>query len=211
MKKHFLTGLVIIFPAAITLVIVNFLIKILTAPFLAATQYIIYSISTDQGFLYIMRNPFVLDFTSKVLVLLFIFAVIIAIGFLGQQFFLTTAFKYGDRLMHKIPLANKIYKSVQEVVHNIFVKSTPNFSQAVLLPFTFSGSTAIGFVTKDSLPISKLEGASDLVSVFVPGTPNPMLGFMVILPKSKLTPLDMPLEEAVKFVVSCGVLYKSNP
>jgi uncharacterized membrane protein len=206
MKKYFLTGLVIILPVVITLLIANFLIKFLTAPFMKATLYLLHSLHYTQVYV----DPTILALISKILILILLLSVIIFAGFLGDQLFIPTIFQYVDRLIHKIPLANKIYKATQEVLQNIFVSSTQNFSKTVLIPFPQEKSLAIGFITQDNIPIANMDGVQDLVCVFVPGTPHPMMGFMIMAPKNKLTPTDLPLEEAIKFVVSCGVIYKQN-
>lgn len=205
MKKHFLTGLVIILPAFLTLVVLQYLINFLTKPFLGITQYVIVTLFGNNGWSTI-DPPLFITLLSQGLILLALFFGLILVGFLAKMLLVNTLIKLGDKIIHNIPLASKIYKGVQEISQSIFMNDKPKFSQVVLVPFPYSNARAIGFITREETSVEN--STEELVTVFLLGTPNPMMGFMLMLPRHQITPLDMPLEDAMKFVASCGVVYK---
>jgi uncharacterized membrane protein len=201
MKKNFFTGLGIILPVVFTLLILLFLINLLTTPFLDLAQWIL---GEMPSFVRSIQAEVIL---SKLLILGAIVALTLFMGVLGN-FFLTHYFiKLGDLILHNIPLVNKIYKAIQDVVHTLFKQDeNPRFSKVVLVPFPYKESKALGFVVNDDLPKNSDEEFRDLVSVFVPATPNPTMGFNLLFKKNELTYIDMGVEEALKCIVSCGVM-----
>ena len=123
MKKHFLTGLVLFLPAFLTLLILNFLMNLLTKPFIGITEYLLSWLG--------LQSPEVIAVLSQIFILLFLVGIILFVGLLGQQILMHRLLKFGDRMMQKIPLANKVYKGLQEILQNLLLKEKPNFSQWV--------------------------------------------------------------------------------
>jgi uncharacterized membrane protein len=206
-KKHFLTGLALILPLVLTLFIVNFVLGWVTRPFMGIVQSLLTFVLPGSSSL--IHNPFVLRLISQILILFLLAAFIIGLGFLTETFLMRKAIKIGDAVFHAIPVANKVYKAVQDVLKNLFNQERPSFSQVALVPFPQSNTMAVGFVTQ-SAPVN-IEG-KDLqgyTSIFLPGTPNPMMGFILLVPQDKVKKVSMSFEEAVKFVASCGVIYRS--
>lgn len=206
LKQYFLTGLAILLPAIITIMILVFFVSLVTAPFVDITA----SIFTYYGifhtpFLFLKPDQVVL-IMSRIIVFFGLIGIIFAVGFLGRLIFVRYLGYLGDYLIHRIPLINKIYKAVQDVVHTLFNPSKETkFSRVVLVPFPHAGMRSIGLVTQTELP----EGSNtqqDKISVFVPGTPNPSMGFMLLYKNEETIPLDMKVDEALKFLISCGVI-----
>lgn len=190
MKRHFITGLVILLPIALTFAIVSFFLNFLTAPFAS----------------YIKEAPFN-DLLLKVAAVLVVLLGLTVIGFLCQTLALHYVFKWADALFHRIPLLNRVYKAAQDVMQSLFSTDKPSFSQAVLVPFPMKGNYAVGFLVSKSLPEGSDLDDPNLMSIFVPGTPNPMMGFMLLIKKEDVIPIDLPVDDAVRFVVSCGVKF----
>src|SRR5262249_34263523 len=111
----------------------------------------------------------------------------------------------GDYLIHKIPLINRIYKLSQDVVHTFFGTGKPAFTKVVWVPFPEKKSYILGMIASDSLHAESDPKFTDNVSIFVPCAPNPIFGFMMIYKRDQLITLDISTEEALKFIVSCGV------
>lgn len=207
-KKYFFTGLAILLPAVLTFIIIAFIINLLTKPFLGPVVSIF-----DQHDLF--NEPFlffsgttVLLIASKIIILFALIAIIIGVGVLGELFLIRWLRHAGDFLLHRIPFLNKIYKPVQDIVHTIFVRKSEktSFSKVVLVPFPHRETLSIGMITNSG----DMEGADleyrDQISVFVPGTPNPAMGFMLMFRKEQLIYTDIKVDEAFKFCVSCGVI-----
>lgn len=206
MKKHFLTGLAILLPAIITLFFVTFVINFLTKPFIGLMQRILihYDI-LNHPFLFFSANQ-VLFFSSKILALVFLIGLTLLLGLIGRFVFLNYFFKMGDYLIHRIPIINKIYKAIQDVTHTILKPESKSFSQSVLVRFPNSNTLAVGLISNEKLPLESDLKFHDLISVFVPGTPNPSMGFMLMYRKEQLIYLDTKVEDAFKFVISAGVI-----
>jgi uncharacterized membrane protein len=200
MKKYFATGIVVLLPLALTFWIVSFIINILTTPFMGMAETILSAIGLqDVSFLFLSSNQ-VLQYSSQILVLVFLFAVIVGIGAVGRHFFFKYLMKIGDKILHKIPVISTVYKTTQELIQTILTTTNKSFKQVVLVPFPTVDSWSIGLVTRDDIEIEKR------VAVFIPTTPNPTSGFLVMFTREQIIPLDMKVEEALRYVISCGVL-----
>jgi len=202
MKRNFLTGLAILLPIALTLWILGLLIDFLTHPFIGSVENLI---SVDLGS-FSQTTRGLLLFGSKMLILFILAAFILTVGYFGQLFFFRSLFHYGDLLLHRIPFVNKIYKATQDVVKTLFQEETTTFSQVVLVPFPHEKARSIGFITKRDQAAYMDEQHGHKVSVFVPGTPNPTMGFMLLYDRNTLIFTELSIEEALKFVISCGVM-----
>lgn len=191
MKNNFLTGLVILLPIALTFWILSFLVNLLTNPFAGLVESLFNYYQLQRSW-----TPFV----TKGLILAVLIGLVFIAGVIGRFLFLNPLFKLGDRLLHRIPLVNKVYKASQDVVHSLFSEEKTSFSQVVLVPFPNGRSLSIGLISGKESP------SGEKISVFVPGTPNPTMGFMLLFHKEQLIPLNIKVDEALKFVVSCGVI-----
>lgn len=208
MKRYFVTGLAILLPMVLTLLIARFFLSFLTKPFIGITQQLLAFLIGTEGVL--SRFPGLIKFFSQFIILLFLFGFIIFIGVIAKQFIANFLLTQTDRILHSLPIVNKIYKASQEVIHGLFKSSAPSFSKVVLVSFPHSKSKVLGFITREEFPLLNSSGQEDYVSVFVPGAPNPTIGFMVMLSKAKLTLTDLKVEEALKFIVSCGVILENK-
>jgi uncharacterized membrane protein len=206
MKKYFSTGLAILLPIVLTVLIVNFLVNFLTKPFLAPTKALIAHFNFFQTHFLLLDDMTIVTFVSKVLILLFLVCFIALIGFLGKLFLIDYLFRLGDYFLHKLPYVNKIYKGCQDIVHSLFSSSSKTFSQVALVSFPYSHNLSLGLVIGEPITIKPTSPElNDLVSVFVPCAPNPSFGFILILKKEQLVFANMKVDEAMKFIVSCGV------
>lgn len=186
MKKHFLTGLAIVLPIIVTFFLILFIVNFLTAPFLAHS------------------------FISKTIVLVVLFFAIAALGYSAEYFFIHSLIKWGEKLIFKIPLIGKVYQSVQDILHTFF-GNPEQFSKTALAEFPNEKSTTLGFITNDHLIIQGKEEMGPFSAFYVPGNPNPMMGFLILVPKEKLKRADLVMREASRFIFSCGILKPENP
>ncbi|HSX10253.1 MAG TPA: DUF502 domain-containing protein [Chlamydiales bacterium] len=204
MKKYFITGLVTLLPLAVTIWVAHFIIDFLTKPFVGMMRALAEMVPIGSlGF--ISKESFI-RVISPFLVLIWLFFVMLFLGFVARRFFFKHMIRFGDRLLYKIPLVNKVYKTSKEIVKALFGSSTGSFKQVVMIPFPYHGCYCIGLIARDA-PVTCSNAEHDqLVSVFVPTTPNPTTGFLVMSHKSELIHLNMKSEEAIKYIVSCGVI-----
>ncbi|HEX2583285.1 MAG TPA: DUF502 domain-containing protein, partial [Chlamydiales bacterium] len=94
----------------------------------------------------------------------------------------------------------------KEIIHILFASDKNSFKQVVMVHFPDPESYCLGLISRESPPLCAEKKGEDMVSVFLPTTPNPTTGFMIISPKKDLIFLDMKSEEAIKYIVSCGVI-----
>lgn len=204
-KKCFTTGLAILLPSLLTLMIVIFFINLVTTPFLEPVKALISQLDLFQHKLHLGESSALITGVSKVLVLLLLFGFILFVGSIGKFIFIDYLIQWGDSVFHKVPYINKIYKVFQDVIRNIFSSSSKSFSQVVFVPFPNNKNFSIGLVTCESVVIQNFKHKEEWVSVFVPETPNPSAGFLLFVKKKQLVFSNMKVEEAMKFVVSCGI------
>ncbi len=206
MKKYFITGLVILLPLTLTIAIIMFMVNLFTAPFIGVVQSILSWFGLlNTGFLFLSAQE-IQVVVSKIIVLVLLFFLTVALGILGRWFFFHYMISLWDYVLHRIPLVSSIYKACQEVIKTLFEPNTKSFKQVVLVPFPSLDTYSIGLVTGDpmtGLPHMKEE---KVFSVFVPTTPNPTSGFIMLFAEKDIVFLEMKVEDALKYILSCGVV-----
>lgn len=194
MRRNFMTGLAILLPVFITYWLVVFFVRLLTQPFLP----VMINIFHLMGW---VGAPETIKLVGQMVILCVLFSVTMCVGFLGHLYLGTALFNLGDRILQKIPIVNKLYRVIYEVVHSLFRQDKTSFSAVALVPFPTAASYAIGFITQ-------AQPHPDSILVFVPGTPNPSAGYMLSVPKEALLPLNLEVQKALKFVVSGGLIHE---
>jgi len=200
MKKDIFAGLVILLPVVVTSWIIAILVNILTKPFMGFVTPIF------QNYWLNIPAPLILPL-SKALILILILVAIFLMGLIANWFFINKLIQWGDNLVHRIPLINTVYKSTKEVINSLFSPTSPSFSQVVLVPFPSTQSLSFALITKEEVAIIEKAKSTETISVFVPGTPNPTMGFLLMFRKEQMIFTDLKVDEAMKFIVSCGVMY----
>ncbi|HSX13246.1 MAG TPA: DUF502 domain-containing protein [Chlamydiales bacterium] len=206
MKKYFLTGLVTLLPVAVTVWIIVIAVRFLTRPFMGVVTHFLHQLPK----LGILTSERGIQTISQILILIGLFLFTIFLGLIARRFFFHSLINLSDRILYRIPLVNKVYKTSKEIVSSLFSSSGDSFKQVVLLPFPYKGSYSIGLIASNAPVVCSDTTAHLLVSVFIPTTPNPMTGFLVMIPKNELIYLEMKAEEAFKYVVSCAVITPGN-
>lgn len=206
MKKYFVTGLIILLPAALTVAIVMFIFNLLTVPFLGIVKaFFSHYHLWEKGF-FLLTADQVQNLAAKLLILASLFFIVIVMGVIARWFFFKTVMKFAEYLVKRIPLVRSIYKICQDVIKTIFTTDTKSFKQVVLVRFPHPGTYSIGLITREVIPCLANTAHSDAVAVFVPTTPNPTSGFLVMFKPQDLIYLNMTIEDAFKCIISCGVI-----
>jgi len=207
MKKHFITGLVILLPLAITLAVFLFIVNFLTLPFVPIVKTLLgHTHIGTVGIPPILSGQHVTILLSKLIILIGIVVFTFILGFFARWFFMHHIIKFSDRVLHNVPFIRKIYKTIQDIINTIFITDKNSFKQVVLAPFPSADVYTIGLLTcKAPKGCSKMMG-QQMLSVFIPTTPNPATGFVVLFKKKDLIYVDLKTEDAIKYVISCGVI-----
>lgn len=210
MKKCFITGLVIMLPAVLTVAIVLFFVNLLTNPFQGLTEHLLHTITPLDSSILFFSPKQIIPILSKILILCTLFFTTIAVGFFGQWVLMHKAFQFGELIIKKIPIISKVYQASQEVVQTLFSSKNYDFTRAALIPFPHKDAWSFAMVTGEHLPEESNINGDTFISVFLPATPNPTMGFMLMFKKDRLIPLDVPVEDILKLVISCGVIGPKN-
>ena len=192
LRNYFITGVVVLIPIGFTL----YLSKIL--------------IGLSSNILPENINPnSYLPYSIPGIEILISIVFITIVGGLSLSFFGKKILKIIDDLFKRIPLLRTIYSAISQMTETFSNKDTDKKS-VVLIEYPRKGSWAVGFATKDNKGEITKKTNKKLVNVFVPTTPNPTSGFLLMFPKDEIIYLDMTFEEASKFIVSAGTSNPSN-
>lgn len=206
MKKHFITGLVILLPLAVTIAVVVFLVNFFTKPFVGfVSEHIKNLPGLTNGFLFLTQDQMI-RYGSRILILIVLFFVTIGLGFVARWFLLNSLIHFTDSVLTRIPLVSTVYKTSQDIIKTLFVSDKKSFKQVVMVPFPRPGVFMIGLIARESPPMCSNAAQKSLISVLVPTTPNPTTGFLMMFEEKDIIYLDMKPEDAIKYIVSCGVI-----
>ena len=190
LRNYFFTGVVVLIPIGFTLYLTKILISV--------TSKLIPSEINPNTYLH-----FSIPGLEIILTIIFITIVgYLSLSFLGKKFL-----QIVDDLFKRIPILRTIYSAIGQMTES-FTQKKNNKKSVVLVEYPRKGTWAVGFATKDNKGEIKNKTNRDLVNVFVPTTPNPTSGFLLMFPKEDVIYLDISFEEASKFIVSAGT---SNP
>ncbi len=185
-RNNFIAGIVVLIPIGITLYLTLFIIRI--------SENLIPKELNPNNYL-----PFDIPGIEIIIALLLITLIgRISLSFIGKKFF-----DFFNKLLKKIPILRTIYSAIGQMTES-FTKTDNNSKSVVLLEYPRKGVWAVGFATKENEGIIKKKINEELINVFVPTTPNPTSGFLLMLPKKDLIFLDVSFEQASKFIVSAG-------
>ena len=189
-RNYFFAGVVILIPLGITLYFTLFLINIsskILPKELNPNHYLPYNIPGVE----IIISIFLITFIGWV-----------SLSFIGKKLL-----EIFNNILKRIPFLRTVYSAIAQMIET-FTKREEGKKNVVLVEYPRKGSWAVGFATKDNAGEITNKTKKNLVNVFIPTTPNPTSGFLLMFPKEEIIYLDMTFEEASKFIVSAGT---SNP
>ncbi len=185
-RNNFIAGVVALIPIGITLYLTLFIIKL-------STKLIPREINPNNYL------PFDIPGLEILLAIIIITLVgWISLSFLGKKFF-----EIFNNILKKIPILRTIYSAIGQMTES-FTKNDKDKSSVVLLEYPRKGVWAVGFATNENKGIISKKINEELINVFLPTTPNPTSGFLLMVPKKELIYLDVSFEQASKFIVSAG-------
>ena len=189
-RNYFFTGVIVLIPIAFTLYLTTFIIKI-------SANIVPKEINPNNY----------LPFSVPGLEIIISLIIITLIGGLSLSFIGKRILTFINELFKKIPILRTIFSAISQMTES-FTQSKSNKKSVVLIEYPRKGTWAVGFATKENAGDIKKKTKRNLINVFVPTTPNPTSGFLLMFPKEDVIFLDISFEEASKFIVSAGT---SNP
>lgn len=198
-QKHFITGLAVLLPAALTALVFNYVLAVADGLIVNPLYEIL---------------PFELDrklvvFLIKLLIVAGLFVFICAVGYTANHFIMKRVIRWFEKILSRLPLVRHVYSVIKEISETFFNQDRQQalLKSAVLVEYPRKGIYAVGFVT--SGPLAKMGqavGKSPLCAVFVPSPPNPATGNLVFVAEEDLIPFPHTVDEALKLVISGGTL-----
>ena len=191
-KRYFFTGLLISAPIGATIYITIFIVEFIAG--LVPQRF------NPNGLL-----PEIIGYEIPGLELIIAFVSFILIGLIFSTLFGKAILGYFDNLITRIPFAGNVYKAIKQITET-FSNADAAYQKVVLIEYPRKDIYAIGFMTGETKGEIKDRKKIDMVNVFVPTTPNPTSGFLLFIPKEDAVELDMSVEDAIKLVVSAGMV-----
>lgn len=197
LKRYFITGLLIWAPLGITMWVLNFIVSTMDKSLLLLpTQW----------------QPLALfNISIPGLGVILTLCVILLTGLITSNIIGQKLVNLWERLLARIPVVKSIYYSVKQVSDTLFSSEGEAFRKALLVQYPHQGCWTIAFLTGQAGGEIARHLPQDMVSVYIPTTPNPTSGFFLLLPKEAVIELDMSVDEALKYIISLGVVAPMRP
>lgn len=193
-RTNFFTGIVIVAPVMLTFYLIWWAINLvdgLIVPWVPK----IYNPSTYIG----------TDIPGFGVIVFLVFTA--AVGALTKGLFGRQLLKFGENFVDRMPVVRSLYNALKQIAETVLSQSSNSFQNACMIEYPRKGIWAIAFVSTDTKGevLEKME-YEEMLSVFLPTTPNPTSGFLLLVPKSDVVMLDMTVEEAAKLIISAGLV-----
>lgn len=208
-RSSFLTGLLIVLPGIITFAVVKWIFGTVSSftdtllwflPFFADPK-IVYQNGVD-GLMFWYWS-----------VLAFVLTVILIsiVGVLARYYIGKRMIEFADSLMLRVPVLNKIYGTIKQVDQAFSSGKKTSFKTVVLVEYPREGIYSVGFLTSDRADEIELKTQKKCVCVFIPTTPIPTGGFLIVVPEEKVTKLEMSVADGLKYIISFGAIAQELP
>lgn len=200
-RASFFTGLAVTLPALLTLAAVKWIFGTISSftdtllfflPFILGPKAVYENGQSGAMFWY-----------WSLLALVLAAALISGVGLLARYYVGKRIIEWLDAAMMNLPIFNKFYGAIKQV-NEAFSGNKNSFKTVVLVEFPGPGNYSVGFITNEAKGEVRQKSGKNLVGVFIPTTPNPTSGFLILVPEEKVTKLDMSVAEGIKYIVSLG-------
>lgn len=195
LRKAFLAGIVLLAPLGITLFVFNWLVIRIGGSFKGKVLFFLPSELINKQNLELLWN---------IVATLLVLVLITLLGYFSRYFVAKYLWSLGERFLNRLPIINSVYKSVKQIVDTFSAQNKAVFEKVVLIEFPRPGCRAIGFLTGRTKGEAQGRTESELWNIFVPTTPNPTSGFLIMLPKEEVQIMDMTVGDGMKLIISGG-------
>jgi len=187
LRKYFLTGMIVIFPLWVTILLLRAVVNLIDDTFALVPQAL-------------HPRTYIPFFGIEIVIALFL---IILIGLIASNYFGKKFLRLGERLLARIPVIKTVYQGIKHLTIGVFGEKRM-FSKVVMLEFPIKGLSFIGFVTGEDTQLIQIREGKKMLKVFIPTTPNPTSGFFCIAAEDEVKYLDITVDEAFKLIISAG-------
>ncbi|MFP4157790.1 MAG: DUF502 domain-containing protein [Opitutales bacterium] len=196
-RNAFLTGIVVTLPLGVTIIVINFLLQKLGTP---ASNFFFWFLDPDW------RSTPALKLALESISVLVVFFLITVLGY-GSRFVVgRILLRWLEQLLDNVPFINTVYRTVKQIVDTFGQQKKAVFQEVVLIEYPRKKCYVIGFLTSQAKGEPQEVTGETIVNIFVPTTPNPTSGFLLMLPKSDVTFLNMSISDGMKLIISGGAV-----
>ena len=192
LQKYLIAGLLVWLPILVTVLLFRFLITLMDQTLILLPSQI--------------RPEAVIGFKLPGLGLILTLLVLIVTGIFAANFVGKSMVNFGEKIFKKIPIVRSVYSAAKNFADIVFSDTGQSFKKVLLIQYPRKGVYSLAFQTSTNLGEVQKKTGSDVVCTFVPTTPNPTSGFIIIIPKEDVIEMDMEVDEAFKMIVSLGVV-----
>lgn len=201
-KTNFLTGLIMVVPVLVTFWFLYFIVDKLNLLLLEPIAEVFKNWVPAQNIIIL----------TKIVIFFVLLLCLTAIGFATRILLLRNIFGFGEKILYKVPMISMIYRTIKEISLAFFVQKDTIFKKVVLIEYPRKGLYQLGFIMSDTKGEVQEKTKEVVVSVFLPTTPNPTSGMLVLVPEQDIIPLDMSVADGMKMIISGGaVVPKMEP
>ena len=199
-RNAFISGLLVLAPVVVTVYVIRILVDSVGAP----TAQLFFFFIPDEIF-----DKAVLSALLDILATLIVLILITLLGWFSRYFFGRFVVQMTERLITSVPFVKTVYNTVKQIIDTFAQQKRAIFQKVVLIEFPRKGVYAMGFLTGKGKGEVKSKTAIDIINVFLPTTPNPTSGYLVMVPKEDIRELEMTVAEGMKLIVSGGAVVPS--
>lgn len=207
-RRSFLTGLAVSLPALLTLAAMKWIFGTISTFTDTLLFFLPYFIESKR--IYTNGQDGAVFWYWSLLALALAAGIITVVGVLAQYYIGKRMLEWLDTLMMNVPVVNKFYGAIKQV-NEAFSGNKNSFKTVVLVEFPREGIYSVGFLTSDQHAEVNDKTKEKVLAVFIPTTPNPTSGFLVLVPEEKVTKLDMSVADGIKYIVSLGSIAPPFP
>ena len=197
LRKYLIAGLLVWLPLAATVVIIKLVIDLLDKTILLLPLA--------------YRPESLFGFSVPGFGLILAIGVLVLTGMLAANLLGRRLVALWEAILSRIPIVRNIYNAVKQISSTILTSQGKSFRKVVMAEYPRKGIWSIGFLTNEKVAVDCQDMKTEMVAVFLPTTPNPTSGFILLFPKEDLIELDMSVEEGFKFIISIGVVVPEGP
>jgi uncharacterized membrane protein len=192
LRRYMIAGLLVWLPIWVTLLVISFVVDILDT----SLQLLPHKYQPD----------YLLGFHLPGFGIILSIVIVLVTGIIANNVFGNKLVALAESLVNRIPLVRSVYTSVKQVSETLFAKDGQSFRKVVLVEYPRKGMWSIAFQTGNSTPVINGLIKESCITIFIPTTPNPTSGFLMLVPEKDVINLDMPVDVALKMVISLGVM-----
>ena len=197
LRNAFITGIVVILPLGVTMIVIRFLLDKIGTP---TSKYFFWFLDAD------LRDMPVVELGLELLSVLVVLLLITLLGYSSRIFIGRFILNSMEQLLDRVPFINTVYRSVKQIVQTFSQQKKAVFQEVVLIEYPRKHCYVLGFLTSTAKGEPQDVTGEHIVNVFVPTTPNPTSGFLLMLPEEDIKRLKMTIADGMKLIISGGAV-----